>query len=66
MSMQLHISTAHSVLPLLILIEKGMHGFNFSKTVGSGGSEGAIASQIFLDMRKIVAFSTPNIFRLQE
>ena len=35
------------------------------RDVGSRGAGGAIASPIFLDMKKKVAFSTPNILRLQ-
>ena len=37
-----------------------------SRNVESGSAGGAITPPIFLDMRKKVAFSTPNIFRLQE
>ena len=33
---------------------------------GTGGAEGAIAPQIFLEIGDIVAFSTPNIFISKE
>jgi len=33
---------------------------------GTGGAVGAIAPPMFLEIRKKVAFSTPNISRLQE
>ena len=38
----------------------------FNRVVGSGGAGGATAPPIFLDMRKKVAFSTPNISKVQE
>ena len=36
------------------------------RAVGSGGAGGAKAPPIFLDVRKKVAFSTPNNVRLQK
>ena len=38
----------------------------FIRAVGSGGAGGATAPPIFLDVRKKVAFSTPNYSTLQD
>ena len=37
-----------------------------SRGDGTGGAGGAIAPPIFLEIKKKVAFSTPNIYRLQD
>ena len=40
--------------------------WKIANVIESGGDGVAIAPSMFLDMRKKLVFSTPNIFRMQE